>query len=560
MSDTAAPKPEQTQVKETLVSIIIAFVLAFVFRAFVIEAFIIPTGSMGPTLMGAHERVTSPETGYTWPVGPWFGGQNPLPTQGTASQPMYVHDPMTGQELRLADQRRQAGDRILVFKYLYSVYDPRRFDVVVFKAPHELYAGVNYIKRLIGLPGDEVALVDGDVFVRRPPASETGASRGALGGGRTWSLPGWQIQRKGERVQRAVWQEVFSSQYEPLDPVGGYQSPWESAGGGGAVGGWKIAGQREYEYSGSGPTSLAWNLERWPVDDFYPFNETSDRRNPPTQSMRQELKFSVSDVALRCGVKPSGAGVKISGVLRARGQEFRADIDGTGVTLRMGALGAERPDKTHDAPAQWTTLGTGTLAQPLEPGRVTNLEFWHADQALWLFADGKLIAHGVYEWTPEERLHRSLGVNLEEVVKSDIATSRNSLALQMFYHPAEAIRWEISGGPVTMCRVGLDRDIHYESVRPFDPSHRPRATHPLNPMILGPDQFFVCGDNSPQSLDARLWPAPDPWVAATIDPTEGVVPRDLMIGRAFFVYFPSLVKGMWSGVPMPDFGRMRFIW
>jgi len=52
--------------------------------------------------------------------------------------------------------RRQAGDRILVFKYLYSIYDPRRFDVVVFKAPHAPQE--NYIKRLVGLPGEMIAL------------------------------------------------------------------------------------------------------------------------------------------------------------------------------------------------------------------------------------------------------------------------------------------------------------------------------------------------------------------------------------------------------------------
>ena len=39
-------------VRETIESIIIAFVLAFVFRAFVVEAFVIPTGSMAPTLLG----------------------------------------------------------------------------------------------------------------------------------------------------------------------------------------------------------------------------------------------------------------------------------------------------------------------------------------------------------------------------------------------------------------------------------------------------------------------------------------------------------------------------
>ncbi|HSU65349.1 MAG TPA: S26 family signal peptidase, partial [Tepidisphaeraceae bacterium] len=55
-------------VKETIESILVAFILAFVFRAFVVEAFVIPTGSMGPTLMGAHYRVTCEDCGYSFQV------------------------------------------------------------------------------------------------------------------------------------------------------------------------------------------------------------------------------------------------------------------------------------------------------------------------------------------------------------------------------------------------------------------------------------------------------------------------------------------------------------
>src|SRR3954452_10233647 len=64
-SSTAAPaKQPEGSVKETIESILIAFILAFIFRAFVVEAFVIPTGSMGPTLMGAHVRLDCPDCGY----------------------------------------------------------------------------------------------------------------------------------------------------------------------------------------------------------------------------------------------------------------------------------------------------------------------------------------------------------------------------------------------------------------------------------------------------------------------------------------------------------------
>ena len=73
----AKAKDHPGQVKETLISLIIAFIMAFVFRAFVAEAFIIPTGSMAPTLLGQHSRHQSPPTGE--PLSSWIlfdGGTN----------------------------------------------------------------------------------------------------------------------------------------------------------------------------------------------------------------------------------------------------------------------------------------------------------------------------------------------------------------------------------------------------------------------------------------------------------------------------------------------------
>ena len=62
---------------------------------------------------------------------------------------------------------------------------------------------------------------------------------------------------------------------------------------------------------------------------------------------------------------------------------------------------------------------------------------------------------------------------------------------------------------------------------------------------LGPDQFFPMGDNSPQSKDARLWGGEQ---ESRWDKEDGledgridVVPyvdRRLLIGKAFFVYWP----------------------
>ena len=57
----------------------------------------------------------------------------------------------------------QDGDRILVEPWSYFFSPIRRGDVVVLRYP--LDPDVDYIKRIIGVPGDEVALADGKVWV-----------------------------------------------------------------------------------------------------------------------------------------------------------------------------------------------------------------------------------------------------------------------------------------------------------------------------------------------------------------------------------------------------------
>jgi hypothetical protein len=61
-------KDRAAEIANTFEWLITAFILAFVFRAFVMEAFRIPTGSMADTLKGAHFRLGCPQCGYKEPV------------------------------------------------------------------------------------------------------------------------------------------------------------------------------------------------------------------------------------------------------------------------------------------------------------------------------------------------------------------------------------------------------------------------------------------------------------------------------------------------------------
>ena len=55
------------------------------------------------------------------------------------------------------------GDHLLVDKISYRFREPERFDIIVFPYLHE--ERVYYIKRIIGLPGETVQVVDGYVYI-----------------------------------------------------------------------------------------------------------------------------------------------------------------------------------------------------------------------------------------------------------------------------------------------------------------------------------------------------------------------------------------------------------
>ena len=55
------------------------------------------------------------------------------------------------------------GDHLIVDKISYRFRDPKRYDIVVF--PYRYEENTYYIKRIIGLPGETVQIVDGYVYI-----------------------------------------------------------------------------------------------------------------------------------------------------------------------------------------------------------------------------------------------------------------------------------------------------------------------------------------------------------------------------------------------------------
>lgn len=132
MASTTQTKDENV-LWETVSVIIQALLLALVLRTFLFQPFNIPSGSMKPTLLvGDYIFVSKWSYGYSHHSFPF-------------SPPLF--------------SGRIWGS------------DPARGDVVVFKYPND--TSKDYIKRLIGLPGDKVQLKDSVVYVNDKPVPRT---------------------------------------------------------------------------------------------------------------------------------------------------------------------------------------------------------------------------------------------------------------------------------------------------------------------------------------------------------------------------------------------------
>ena len=183
------------EIANTFEWLITAFILAFVFRAFVMEAFRIPTGSMADTLKGAHFRLNCLRCGYKYDYG-FDPGRYGLDEDTVPPGSVELEDetccPSCGSYLPAGAVVTPVanGDRILVLKCIYQFFEPKRWDVIVFKNPTN--PSENYIKRLIGLPNEQVEIIDGDIYING------------------------KISRKPSKVQDEVWMPVYDNDYQPV--------------------------------------------------------------------------------------------------------------------------------------------------------------------------------------------------------------------------------------------------------------------------------------------------------------------------------------------------------
>ena len=74
------------------------------------------------------------------------------------------------------------GDRIIAFRLAYFFRDPQALDIIIFRSPDD--DTTLYVKRIIGVGGDVVDIVDGMVYINEEPMQEDfvqGESGGSFG-------------------------------------------------------------------------------------------------------------------------------------------------------------------------------------------------------------------------------------------------------------------------------------------------------------------------------------------------------------------------------------------
>lgn len=108
--------PWRETIKEILSIVLTALVLALILRTFVVEGRIVPTESMVPTI--------------------------------------------------------KVNDRLMVNKFIYRFKEPERGDIVVFEPPEEIPSEFDFVKRVIGLPGEKVEVKNGHVYINDSQLNE----------------------------------------------------------------------------------------------------------------------------------------------------------------------------------------------------------------------------------------------------------------------------------------------------------------------------------------------------------------------------------------------------
>ena len=533
----AAAKRAST--RETVDGFVFSFILLILGQAFLVEPFVIPTGSMAPTLYGRHKECECPACGTEFQIGASGEVINDTSLMKFNTRITGAICPNCRRPTDVTEALAFTGDHIIASKWAYELGEPSRWDVFVFKYPEN--AAKRYIKRLVGLPGETVRIRDGDLYrVETDANEETPVARQQI------------LRKDSPRKQLAMSQLVYDHDRPAADLLAAgwpdrFTATGATADGRGFIcnesGDGDGDGEAELTYTHYVPSAADWAivesgglLDPQPslIADFCPYNAFSGdgieyRR---VEEITQGI-FWVPDIAIEFVADlESGAdgGVLtielVEGIFR-----YRCRLDPAAGTASLIDVNTQQ-DATEERLRQTVPCrfdGAGTI------------RFAQVDDQLRLWIDGEPVAFS------DEAAQLPHGPLLRtEPGRDDLSPVRIRTTLtgriehlKLFrdlYYRDDRSRRSGGYGDVQPLRQLLAQQLRDpEAYAATLAEYRQRFG--TITIAAGPDEYLAFGDNSPRSRDSRLW-------------SEGTqsVPRAYLVGKAFWIYWPH-------GVPFLNGGR-----
>lgn len=538
--------------RETADALVVAFVLAFLIRTFVAEAFVIPTGSMAPTLMGAHKDVYCEASGTRFKVNssddattylPMFlremraGRITPQQLQARLEGLQCVGGvgPQARMPMLLADGRAApllpswqeepldapdySGDRLVVSKFAYSFTDPERWDVVVFKYPGN--SMTNYIKRVTGLPGESLRVFQGDLYTKplgapdsdykitRKPPEQVMAMRQfvhdthhesralhAAGWPLAWSGDAWEVDTSDQTTDRGapVIRPIYRTE-AGADAVRWlryrHTPPTEGA--------W-----RQIAQSDGGAALAGYTPTPSLVTDFTPYNT---RLNLDHVRQQGQLTLAprggrqddlgrigvhwVGDLMVEADLAVESEAGEVSLELVEAGEHFGVTIDAADGAATLWRRGFES-DETEEI---------ARCATPVRSGADYRIKLANVDQQLLLWIDGRQIeVDGAYvtvegDANGEAEVPRSSDADAGDLAPAGVGVRGGTLRVDRLrlwrdgYYIAD--RWDDDS-------VGFTTDMPYAA---FEPRDRSDYAGSMIELAEDPDLWYALANRRSADFD-----------------------------------------------------------
>lgn len=391
-----------------------------------------------------------------------------------------------------------SGDRLMVDKTAFEARRPRRWEVAVFHCPVD--DSKPYVKRVVGMPGERIQISDGDLY------ADGELVRKSLPDVREVLVPVFEMATPPKShgwAQRWLVEDVPAS--PNLPPVTrAAPDPADARVLDGAV----LTLDAAHSVDGIGLTYRHWNFDRRveePVGCDLGYNGgPADGRSGFAASRSTACRDFVLTFDLEV--------VAGSGSFACR---LGDGADWVSADFPIGSTG--NVQVAHDGGAKPVTAP----GVRLHTGRTYRVEFAFVDRRASLAIDGD-----------------------EVVTPLDLPTGLPGRSRRKpLSRPAQL---GARGVQVTVRNLRLDRDIHY---LPGSQGHRAGWQ-------LGPDEYFLLGDNTSNSQDSREWRIGD-------EPAPGVPEADFL-GKPFLIHQPMRLARVTLGgrdrvFQTVDWSRMRWL-